>query len=312
MTLKGLTATLAVLLMHFIGLSRAVITSGGKPFPGLENLPKSFWHELSSPFTEIYEEESYATETGATPEPRPFFEDPDNNVTVQLNTQVYLNCRIQNLASPQTVSWMRRRDNELILLTIGRQTYSMDSRFSLDAEIPNNWRLRLSSATERDSGIYECQVNVHPVLIRTVHLTVSVPRVEIVDEHGAKTAGDKFYKAGSTIELKCVISKVASPQNNNVLWIHGTRTLNYDTVRGGISVKTDMGAEGAVSRLYIANAHRNDSGNYSCTLVDVASTTVSVHVLNGENPAAMQHGASQGLRSTFLLTMLLTLSSVLR
>lgn len=48
------------------------------------------------------------------------------------------------------------------------------------------------------------------------------------------------------------------------------------------SVKTDMGAEGAVSRLYIANANKKDSGNYSCALADVAATTVSVHVLNGK------------------------------
>ncbi|KYM76929.1 hypothetical protein ALC53_12621 [Atta colombica] len=25
-----------------------------KQFPGFENLPRSFWHELSSPFTEVY------------------------------------------------------------------------------------------------------------------------------------------------------------------------------------------------------------------------------------------------------------------
>lgn len=48
------------------------------------------------------------------------------------------------------------------------------------------------------------------------------------------------------------------------------------------SVKTDMGASGAISRLYIANANKKDSGNYSCALADVAAaTTVSVHVLNG-------------------------------
>lgn len=48
------------------------------------------------------------------------------------------------------------------------------------------------------------------------------------------------------------------------------------------SVKTDMGAAGAVSRLYIANANKKDSGNYSCALADVAAATmVSVHVLNG-------------------------------
>ena len=71
------------------------------------------------------------------------------------------------------VSWVRRRGEELHLLTFGQQTYSSDSRFSLDSEMPNNWRLRLSSATERDSGVYECQVSAHPPLIRTVHLTVS-------------------------------------------------------------------------------------------------------------------------------------------
>ena len=46
---------------------------------------------------QVYEEESSATETGATPEPRPFFEDPDSNITVQLGAQVYLHCRVQNL-----------------------------------------------------------------------------------------------------------------------------------------------------------------------------------------------------------------------
>lgn len=48
------------------------------------------------------------------------------------------------------------------------------------------------------------------------------------------------------------------------------------------SVKTDMGAAGAISRLYIANANKKDSGNYSCALANVAAATmVSVHVLNG-------------------------------
>ncbi|KAJ8669760.1 hypothetical protein QAD02_001019, partial [Eretmocerus hayati] len=144
----------------------------GKPLPGLENLPRALWHELSSPFTEVYEEETYATETGATPEPRPIFEDPDNNITVQLGAEVYLHCRVQNRQT-RMVSWVRRRGDELHLLTFGQQTYSSDARFSLDLEMPDNWRLKLSSATERDSGLYECQVSAHPPLIRTVHLAVS-------------------------------------------------------------------------------------------------------------------------------------------
>ena len=74
-------------------------------------------------------------------------------------------------------------------------------------------------------------------LIKTFHFSFSlelstVPRVEIVDERGLKTV-DKFYKTGSTIELKCVISKVPQP-TSYVTWKHGLRTLNYDTTRGGI------------------------------------------------------------------------------
>ncbi|XP_043501072.1 peroxidasin [Polistes fuscatus] len=309
--LSRLSAVVASILVHQVHFLCTANSQGVKPVPGLENLPRSFWRELSSPFTEVYEEDNFATETGATPEPRPFFEDPESNITVQLGAQVYMHCRVQNLQKNLKVSWVRRRGEEYRLLTIGLDTYASDSRFSLAFEDPNDWRLLLRSATERDAGLYECQISSHPPLIRMVHLTVSVPRVEIVDEHGA-TTGDKFYKAGSTIELKCVVSNIPQP-TGYVTWRHGTRTLNYDTTRGGISVKTDMGSAGAVSRLYIANANKKDSGNYSCALADVAAVTVvSVHVLNGENPAAMQHGGSGCSRAPLILIILATLSSFLR
>ncbi|KOX77210.1 hypothetical protein WN51_10300 [Melipona quadrifasciata] len=78
------------------------------------------------------------------------------------------------------------------------------------------------------------QVNGEESILKTSCSPMSsVPRVEIVDEHGA-TAGDKFYKAGSTIELKCVVSNIPQP-TGYVTWRHGSRTLNYDTTRGGIS-----------------------------------------------------------------------------
>lgn len=72
--------------------------------------------------------------------------------------------------------------------------------------------------------------------VQTFFLTrprcVSAPRVEIVDERGGPMV-DKFYKTGSTIELKCVISQVPHP-STYVTWKHGQRMLNYDTSRGGI------------------------------------------------------------------------------
>lgn len=47
------------------------------------------------------------------------------------------------------------------------------------------------------------------------------------------------------------------------------------------SVKTDLQPGGAISRLYIADANRQDLGNYTCSLADIAQATVLVHVLNG-------------------------------
>lgn len=78
----------------------------------------------------------------------------------------------------------------------------------------------------------------------------AVPRVEIVDERGLRTS-DKFYKSGSTIELKCVISKIPQP-TSYVTWKHGLRMLNYDTSRGGIRylncIKTKLKACMCISR----------------------------------------------------------------
>lgn len=59
-----------------------------------------------------------------------------------------------------------------------------------------------------------------------------VPSVEMVDDHG-RVIEEKIYKTGSTIELKCVVSKVPGP-TANIMWRHGLRILNYDTSRGGI------------------------------------------------------------------------------
>ncbi|KAJ9582300.1 hypothetical protein L9F63_003359, partial [Diploptera punctata] len=56
------------------------------------------------------------------------------------------------------VSWVRRKDEELHLITFGLHTYSSDSRYSLNYQRPNDWRLEIQFANERDQGFYECQV----------------------------------------------------------------------------------------------------------------------------------------------------------
>ncbi|GBP91106.1 hypothetical protein EVAR_100407_1 [Eumeta japonica] len=76
----------------------------------------------------------------------------------------------------------------------------------------------------------------------------------------------------------------------------------------GEGVKTEATSNGALSRLYIANANRKDSGNYTCALADVATAAVSVHVLRGENPLAMQRGGSPSLSTPFVTLCVAVLS----
>lgn len=70
------------------------------------------------------------------------------------------------------VSWVRRKGDELNLITFGRHTYSSDSRYSLEYIVPNDWQLLIQYANERDEGHYECQISSHPPLVLLVYLTV--------------------------------------------------------------------------------------------------------------------------------------------
>ena len=55
----------------------------------------------------------------------------------------------------------------------------------------------------------------------------------MVDDRDKKTA-EKYYKGGSTIELKCIVKNIVGEPPEYILWHHEDRMLNYDTERGGI------------------------------------------------------------------------------
>ncbi|KAG8302024.1 hypothetical protein J6590_040303 [Homalodisca vitripennis] len=206
------------------------------------------------------------------------------------------------------VSWLRRQEGQLRLLSVGLEIYSRDSRYTFQRSEDNYWQLTVAGVQETDQGLYECQVTSHPPLAYSRYLHVTVPELKILDERGLRILS-KFYNAGSTLELKCLISRVPRPQHF-ILWVHGNRILNFDTTRGGISVKSDIFDNGVKSSLFIANASPLDSGNYTCSLAGVGETTVAVHVIIGETPAAMQHGTGTLLSSsicTSLFTILFSL-----
>ena len=61
----------------------------------------------------------------------------------------------------------------------------------------------------------------------------TVPEIEVVDDRDKKTA-EKYYKGGSTIELKCIVKQIVGEPPEYILWHHEDRMLNYDTERGGV------------------------------------------------------------------------------
>ncbi|XP_050580805.1 zwei Ig domain protein zig-8-like isoform X3 [Bombus affinis] len=238
----------------------------------------------------------------------PHFEGESKNMTVQAGGSAILDCRI-SLLQDKTVSWVRRQDNgeKVNLLTVGQQTYIGDPRYTVKFQYPDNWRLQIEPVNSSDEGQYECQVSTHPPKYIHVNLHINAPSVQIVDALG-EPLRDKYYEADSTIELLCVVRHIAMQvQYSVVQWLHGNRVLNYDTTRGGISVKTDLMEEGANSTLSIARVGPADSGNYTCHLTTMPDqpATVHVHVLNGESLAELHHGSAKSVGGSGSLLLLL-------
>lgn len=210
------------------------------------------------------------------------------NLSVQLGSTAYLHCRVADLHD-QSVSWYRKRGDEIQLITFGFQTYHNDDRFALSYVQPHDWRLRIRYVQERDEGSYRCQLGTHPPLALTVHLQVVEAAVHILDERGVMLR-EKFYRVGSTIELQCRVADVPTATALHLAWYRNHHRLNYDDVRGGVSVKTELRGSLARSWLRVGHAIRQDSGSYSCNITGLAAATVTVHVVPDEYPAAIQRG----------------------
>ncbi|XP_023229795.1 neurotrimin-like isoform X1 [Centruroides sculpturatus] len=232
------------------------------------------------------------------------------NVTTQLGQTAYLHCIVNNLGD-KTVSWIRRIDFHV--LTVGLDTYTSEDRFqAIHIENTNDWALQIKFSQLKDAGVYECQVSSDPKISYFVNLTVLVAKAAINE------APDLYVKTGSSINLTCIITQSPEPPIF-VFWYHDDRMINYDSTRGEITVQK-LNGDVAISRLYIKNALPADSGNYTCGPSNAQPSSITVHILNGEKPAAMQydskgsHSGSKSLNPEFttLYILLSILWSVLR
>ncbi|XP_066979585.1 uncharacterized protein [Macrobrachium rosenbergii] len=221
--------------------------------------------------------------------PVPHFTSGNTTADVFLGATATLDCTVHDLTN-ESVSWLRRVDDKLELLTWGSQTYSNDNRYSLvqaSSDKWQRWQLVIRNVQLSDGGQYRCQVATQPPMLLTTLLNVTEPRVRVVDERGTKVL-EKHYNSGSMIELKCIIEFVPFP-HGPVTWKRGNKTLAFNTSIGGISVKGDAETGYIRSRLYVANATPRHSGVYSCWYSNYSSDTVTVHVIAGENSAGLQH-----------------------
>ncbi|XP_058061110.1 homeotic protein female sterile [Anopheles bellator] len=248
--------------------------------------------------------------TGAGGTEKPYFDDVNSrNVTTVVDDTAVLKCRVKHKGD-RTVSWMRKRD--LHILTSNIYTYTGDQRFSvIHPPDSDDWDLKIEYAQQKDSGIYECQVNTEPKINLAVYLDVTDEREFAQDfsKYGPSSGGKHFngvgggldflstaarakiigsqevhVKKGSTISLSCVVNVHAS----SISWYHGSSIVDFDSARGGISLETEKTEGGTSSRLMLTRATLRDSGNYTCVPTGAISASVQVHVLNGEHPAAMQ------------------------
>ncbi|CAK9827326.1 Zwei Ig domain protein zig-8 [Anthophora retusa] len=261
---------------------------------------------------------------------KPEFDDiGKRNVTAILGQAAELNCFVKHPGN-RVVSWIRQKD--LHILTSSIFLYTGDGRFSVKhPEASNEWTLKIKYVQQHDDGVYECQVNTEPKMnlayVLKVEERAPVPATTITPNAihrtfnsaaQAKIVGpeDVYVKKGSTISLTCTVNVQSTPPSS-VLWHHGVSVVDFDSPsvhrRGGVSLETEKTESGTTSRLLVTQARLTDSGNYTCIPSNANPASVMVHVLNGEHPAAMQHGGSCGVAPTILLaTFTLVVSNLLR
>jgi len=89
----------------------------------------------------------------------------------------------------------------------------------IDVEI---WREREKSFIFVGMIFYLCfskNISLHPSFMSGV----SAPKVMILDEEG-HTVTERYYKAGSAVELSCVARQIETP-SDSLMWWRGSKIL---------------------------------------------------------------------------------------
>ena len=136
----------------------------------------------------------------------PFFNrTADLLFTGQVGGTAFLECEVHNLNN-KSVSWLRERDRHI--LTVDRETFISDSRFSslhTKTPISDIVSLSIQNVQPEDRGSYECQVSAADKISLRVELLVVTPVVKLYGGGGGR---DIHVKEGSEVRLQCVVTNV--------------------------------------------------------------------------------------------------------
>ncbi|XP_063822103.1 uncharacterized protein LOC135072084 [Ostrinia nubilalis] len=222
-----------------------------------------------------------------------------------VGSTAHLDCKVDALHD-KLVSWVRRKSDEqpMELLTTGTQQYTADDRYSARFIPPDIWRLEVKEVRPSDAAHYDCQLSAHPP--RTARVTLHVPEVSvrIVDGAGAEVS-EQVCELGSTVALRCEVRGLKMEGGPSLLWFRREALLNDDTTRGGISVRTEFGANGANSVLRVARVRNDDAGRYTCSVARAPPPApppahVILHVIKGESLAELHQGGNSCSAATNL------------
>jgi len=184
-------------------------------------------------------------------------------------------------------------------------TYTSDQRFQAMYEASTkDWLLLVTSVQRRDHGVYECQIGTTPPKGHFIYMEVVEPRTQILG-----SSGDLHVNMGSTINLTCEVLYMAAPPPT-LKWMLRDQEITYASARGGVSIITES-AEETRSVLLIQQAKANDSGIYTCVPRGANNASISVHVLTGEQHAAIQGGAEITATPTFLAAGFIIINFIL-
>nr|XP_045606905.1 neogenin-like [Procambarus clarkii] len=224
-------------------------------------------------------------------------------VSVVAGATALLPCGVKNLHN-YTVSWIRGSD--IRLLTTSSVTYTSDSRFvSVNPSGGEQWALKIHYVRKSDAGFYLCQVSTTPPISLTVNLTVQEAVASV------QPGREVYVQSGSRLEMVCQVEGCPAPAL--LAWTRDGHTL-LTADSNTYNLASDNGTT-PISNLTLARPHATpaDSGTYSCTSTCTKPINVTVHVLKGEELAAMQHinTSSPGALPSGVLASLLAAATVL-